>query len=142
MSPAKAKRPQPVVGALVRGPEGTHLIARTTKWQGMWGVPGGKVEYGETLGAAVQREFVEEVGLRLSGVRFAQLQEAVLSPEFHKPAHFVMVDFFAETTDTDVIPNAEIAEWAWVTLEQALTYPLNTYTRTLIELALREGRDR
>ncbi len=127
------------MGALVWGPDGRVLIVRTTKWRGLWGVPGGKVDWGETLEAAVTREFWEETGLRLSDVRYAQTQEAVLSPEFHKPAHMVLVDFFARTDDPEVSPNEEIEEWAWVPLAKAGDYPLNTVTRTLVELALARG---
>lgn len=132
-----AGRPVTAVGALVRGPDGRWLIVRTTKWRGAWGVPGGKVEYGETLVQAVRREFLEEVGLKLRAVQFAQLQEAVLSEEFHREAHFILVDFLARTDDERVTPNKEIEAWAWVTLGDALTYPLNTFTRTLVQHALR-----
>ena len=124
------------VGALVRGPAG-YLIVQTTKWRGAWGVPGGKVEYGETLASAVEREFMEETGLSLRDVRYAQTQEAVRSPEFHNDAHMLLIDFFAETSGETLTPNEEIVEWAWVRLDQALTYPLNSFTRTLIELALK-----
>lgn len=50
-------RPFPLVtvGALVTNPEGQVLIVRTTKWRGFWGVPGGKVERGETLEQALRR---------------------------------------------------------------------------------------
>lgn len=60
--------PLVTVGALVRNPAGQVLILRTTKWRGSWGVPEGKVEWGETLEDALRREFLEEVGLQLSGV--------------------------------------------------------------------------
>ncbi|ULH15136.1 NUDIX domain-containing protein [Deinococcus sp. KNUC1210] len=134
-APPAPPRPLVCVGALVRGPHDTYLIARTTKWRGSWGVPGGKVEWGETLEAATVREFREEVALELHDLSYVQTQEAVLSPEFHKPAHMLLIDFLARTDSEQVTPNEEIEEWAWVTLEAALSYPLNSYTRTLIERA-------
>lgn len=130
-------RPVVCVGALVREPGGQVLLVRTTKWRGLWGVPGGKVEWGETLLGALRREFREETGLRLSDIRYAQTQEAVLSPEFHRPAHMLLVDYFATSPRQEITPNEEIEEWAWVTLEEAGTYPLNTFTRTLLDLACR-----
>ncbi|WP_309573063.1 NUDIX domain-containing protein, partial [Deinococcus sp.] len=62
------QRPVVCVGALVWGADGRVLLVRTTKWRGLWGVPGGKVEWGETLLEAVKREFQEEVGLELHDV--------------------------------------------------------------------------
>ncbi|ABF44413.1 MULTISPECIES: NUDIX domain-containing protein [Deinococcus] len=128
-------RPVVCVGALVWGPDGQVLLVRTTKWRGLWGVPGGKVDWGETLAEAVQREFREETGLTLRDIRYAQTQEAVLSEEFHKPAHMVLVDFFARTDTTAITPNEEIEAWVWVPLAEAAGYPLNTVTRMLVELA-------
>ena len=52
-------RPVVCVGALVWGPGERVLLVETTKWRGLWGVPGGKVDWGETLEAAVIREFRE-----------------------------------------------------------------------------------
>ena len=53
--------PLTTVGALVKGPSGRVLIVKTTKWRGSWGVPGGKVDWGETLEAALIREVQDEV---------------------------------------------------------------------------------
>jgi len=130
-----ARRPLLCVGALVRGPDGRYLIVRTTKWRGAWGVPGGKVEWGETLEQATVREFREEVGLALHDLVYVQAQEAVLSEEFREPSHMMLMDFLARTDDTDVRPNEEIEAWAWVTLEEAAGYPLNSFTRTLVARA-------
>ena len=128
-------KPHPLacVGALVKGPSGKVLIVKTTKWTGLWGVPGGKVDWGETIQEALKREFHEEVGLELSGLEFAQIQDCVLSPEFHKPAHFILIDFFAQSSSEIITPNQEIMEWAWVEAEQAFEYPLNSFTRTLVQ---------
>lgn len=125
--------PLTTVGALVVNSRGQILIVRTTKWRGTWGVPGGKVDWGESLVDAVIREFQEEVGLELTQVRFALLQEAVLDPQFFKEAHFIMVNYYAFSAKETIIPNEEIEAWAWVTPQEAMEYPLNTYTRILIE---------
>lgn len=128
-------RPVVCVGALVREPGGRVLLVRTTKWRGAWGVPGGKVEWGESLEDALKREFREETGLSLSDVRYAQTQEAVLSPEFYRPAHMLLVDFLAASPMQDIVPNDEIEAWAWVRPDEAGTFPLNSFTRTLVDLA-------
>lgn len=125
--------PLTTVGALVVNSRGQILIVRTTKWRGTWGVPGGKVDWGESLVDAVIREFQEEVGLELTQVRFALLQEAVLDPQFFKEAHFIMVNYYAFSARETITPNEEIEVWAWVTPQEAMDYPLNTYTRILIE---------
>jgi len=127
------KYPIPTVGALVKGPSGRVLIVKTTKWQGLWGVPGGKIEWGESLEAALEREFNEEVGLKLLQIRFAMLLEGVFDPQFHQPMHFLFINYYASTGSEEITPNEEIAEWAWVTPTHALNYPLNKITRTLIE---------
>ncbi len=125
------------VGALVEK-EGKVLLVLTPKWRGLWGVPGGKVALGEGLEEALRREIREEVGLGLEAIRFALLQEAIFSPEFHRPLHMVLVNYFARGLG-EVRPNEEILAWAWVSPEEALAYPLNAFTRALVRRYLERG---
>ena len=99
----------------------------------MWGVPGGKIGDGETMRGALEREFLEETGLTLTGVYWAPVQEAVYPSEFYKPAHFILLNFIATTESEAVTLNEEAEAYAWVSPERALTYDLNAPTRTLIE---------
>ncbi len=130
--PLPPPRPLCTVGALVVNPNAEVLIVRTTKWRGTWGVPGGKLDWGESLQEALLREFREEVALDLQQVRFALLQEAILDSQFHVPAHFVLVNYYAFSASTQVVPNEEIVEWVWLPPEQALGYPLNNFTERLV----------
>lgn len=133
-APASAapRRPLATVGALVVSPRERLLLIRTHKWRDRWGVPGGKVEYGEPLRQALQREFREETGLELFDVRWAPVQEAVESPEFHRPAHFILLNFVARSRHERVRLNHEAQRHAWLTLDAARELPLNTPTRRLL----------
>ena len=55
----------PCVGAVVRDTEGRLLLVQRANepGQGLWSVPGGRVEPGETAPEAVVREVAEETGL-------------------------------------------------------------------------------
>ena len=129
--------PIPTVGALAEK-EGLVLLVRTAKWRALWGLPGGKVARGAALEEASRRELRQEVGLALSQVRFALVQEAIFSPEFYKPTHMLLFNYFARA-EGEVRPNEEILEWAWVEPEKGLAYPLNAFTRALLVRYL-EGR--
>lgn len=134
--PMEMQFPLTTVGALVTNPDGLVLIVRTRKWKGTWGVPGGKVEWGESLEHALLREFREEVGLELQQIRFALLQESIENPQFHRSAHFILLNYYAFSSQSTITPNHEIEKWAWVTPRQALTYALNSFTRVLVECYL------
>ena len=59
-----AARRVPCVGAVVVH-EGRLLVVQrgTEPGRGLWSVPGGRVEHGETVAAACSREVLEETGL-------------------------------------------------------------------------------
>lgn len=128
--------PLATVGALVRRPDGRVLLIQTHKWQDTWGVPGGKIDYGETMKAALEREFLEETGLSLTRIYWGPVQEAVRSPEFYQDAHFILLNFVALTEDTSVTLNDEAQAHVWTTPEDALIFDLNTPTRKLLEFYL------
>lgn len=127
------QRPLATVGALAVGPSGRVLLVRTHKWRDSWGVPGGKIDYGESMCAALRREFREETGLEVRDIRWAPVQEAVESDAFHRPAHFLLLNFVARTDREDVVLNDEAQEYAWVEVDDALRMDLNAFTRPLVE---------
>lgn len=132
-------RPFPLVtvGGLLRDATGNVLLVRTRKWSGKWGIPGGKVELGETLEEAFRREIREETGLELRDPRLVMVQEAINHPEFFRPAHFVLVNYVADVAGArpGVTLNDEAEEFAWKPLDLALRdfTDVNQPTRALLE---------
>jgi len=134
-----ARYPLVTVGVLVVGPSGRVLLIRTHKWGDRWGIPGGKVDYGETLLGAAHREILEETGLQLSELVWAPIQEAVEHPEFHRPAHFVLLNFVGRASGEEVVLNDEAQAFSWLSPEDGLKLDLNTPTRALLEHYLAHG---
>lgn len=135
----RAPRDHPVatVGALISNPEGKILLVLTHKWGHSYGIPGGKIEKGETAVAALRREIREETGLAISDVEFVVVQDCVDSPEFYVPgSHFLLFNYAARTRGTKVSLNDEALSYLWVEPRQALSLHLNTPTRRLIEAVL------
>ncbi len=127
--------PIPTVGGLLRDAEGAVLLVRTRKWSDLWGIPGGKVEMGESLQDAFLRELREETGLRAENPMLVMVQEAINHPEFHRPAHFVLINYVADVSGArpPVTLNDEAYDFVWTSLAEALRMELNGPTRTLLE---------
>ena len=62
------RNPLPTVDVIIELPEGIVLIERKNEPLG-WAIPGGFVDYGETLEAAARREMLEETSLELGDLR-------------------------------------------------------------------------
>ena len=59
-------------------------------YKGMFDLPGGKIEKGETLEQALKREFIEEVGCEIKDLQFLSMNE--YSCEYKTPKE-VMLNF-------------------------------------------------
>lgn len=125
--------PEPTVGALIFDPDGRLLLMRSHKWAGKYVVPGGHVELGETLEAALRREITEETGLSIYDIRFVGIQEFIHDPAFWRPRHFIFFDFACRTDATAVRLNDEAQEYVWVTVDEALRLPTASPTVPGIE---------
>ncbi|HZQ47526.1 MAG TPA: NUDIX domain-containing protein [Verrucomicrobiae bacterium] len=132
--------PMPVVtvGALIFNNAGQVLMVRTHKWSNLWGIPGGKIKWGEDSIAALRREIMEETALDITDIQFVLVQDCIHSTEFYRDAHFVLLNYTARCAGKPQVKlNEEACEFEWVALEKALTMRINQPTRRLLE-AVRE----
>ena len=126
--------PITTVGALIFNPAGEVLMIRTHKWSDLWGIPGGKIKWGESSEDALRREIKEETNLEVTNIRFAMAQDCIRSKEFFKEAHFVLLNYTCQTDSTDVTLNDEAEEYQWLAPARALAeLELNSPTRILLE---------
>lgn len=131
------ERPLVTVGGLIVASDGTVLLVRSKKWHDLYALPGGKVERGETRERAFIREVWEETQLKITNVRFAIIQECILSPEYWQEKHFVMNDFIADLDPSylkeQVQLNDEAYHFVWASPQDALGLPLQCECKKLIQ---------
>ena len=130
---SKNQHPIATVGALIfRGKK--ILLVKTHKWKNTWGIPGGKIKYGEEASKALKREIKEETGLQIRNIKFVLVQDCIHSQEFYKPSmHFLLLNYTATTTKTKIILNDEAEKYVWIEIKKASKLKLNKPTRYLIK---------
>ena len=128
------KFPITTVGALIFNSKNEVLMLRTHKWSNKWGIPGGKIKFGETSEAALRREIKEETNLKVNQINFVLVQDCIHSKEFYRDAHFVLLNYTCRVVGKpNVKLNHEAQEFRWLKLADAKKLKLNKPTKILLE---------
>lgn len=106
--------PIPSVRLIIPDSEGKILILRRTNTshaQGAWCLPGGKVDYGETVEHAVIKELKEETSLDCTSSTFLFYNDSL--PDEEGGMHCINF-FFQCSVRGDINLNDESGQYAWI----------------------------
>ncbi len=132
------ERPIVGVGAVIVDRGRVLLVRRANPpLQGEWSLPGGAVEAGETLVAAVQREVLEETGLIVDvGAAVEILDRIHTDGEGRVEYHYVMIDYACTVAGGHLRAQSDAADARWALPSELHAFALAEPTRAVIEKAL------
>jgi ADP-ribose pyrophosphatase YjhB (NUDIX family) len=113
--------PVVAVGAFVFDDAGRVLLVQrgTPPGAGLWTVPGGKLEGGETLAAAVAREVREETGLVVEAGALVEVVERIAGGY-----HYVIVDYVARAIGGELAAGSDARAARFVDDAELAALPL------------------
>ena len=135
-TPIHAPHPQLAVSAAIFR-DGKILLVRraTSPAKGVYSLPGGRVEFGETLHAALHREVDEETALKIDIVGLAGWREVV--PGTGGGGHYVIMSFAARWNSGEPVLNEELDDFRWLAPDALGNLKLTGGLHEVIESARR-----
>lgn len=119
------------VGALIQNDRGEILLALRSQQakneRGLWEIPGGAVEFGETLEQALKREIREEIGVEIELLKLLHVCDHILPTERQ---HWVSPTYICRITSgtPTIMEPHKCDQLAWYTPAAALKLPLSQVT--------------
>ena len=135
------------VGALVFRRDAILLVERgRDPLKGYWSLPGGLVETGERLEAAIAREVFEETGLRVKPGPIFEVFERIIQDASGRPEyHYVLIDYVCKVVGSGVrsgdsgnrrlCPGDDVSRAEWVALRKLDQFRLTEGTLAVIQRA-------
>ncbi|HLU65339.1 MAG TPA: NUDIX domain-containing protein [Kofleriaceae bacterium] len=108
--------PVVAVGAIAFDEDGRVLLIQRGRapGAGLWTVPGGRIEPGETAAAACAREVAEETGLEVEVVALAEVVERIgRAPDGALTHHFVILDHLVRVRGGELRAGDDAAAVGW-----------------------------
>lgn len=111
--PARPQHPQLAVSAAIFR-DGKVLLVRRARspGKGFYSLPGGRVEFGESLHTALMREVAEETGLTIEIVALAGWREVL--PSNAGNGHYLIMSFAAHWRQGEPRLNEELDDFKWL----------------------------
>jgi 8-oxo-dGTP diphosphatase len=130
------------VGGVVLA-EGRTLLIRRAKepLRGRWTIPGGTVELGETLTAALEREMLEETGLRVEPVEVLTVFDRIDREGEDVRYHYVIVDYLCRLLAGEARAGSDALEVAWAAPPDLPGFALPARAMSVIQQAFRRAAE-
>jgi len=126
--------PSLAVGAVVFKEQRVLLVKRgNAPAKGMWAIPGGRVELGETLKQAAAREILEETGIRIKAGKPVYSFEIIERDKTGNIRfHYYIVDLACECEDGQIKPGDDAIDAQWISEKELNHLQINPETRKLL----------
>jgi 8-oxo-dGTP diphosphatase len=113
VSPVHPTHPQLAVSAAIFRDDRILLVRRArSPARGFYSLPGGRVEFGETLHEALHREVDEETALKIEIIGLAGWREVV--PGTSGGGHYLIMSFAARWLAGEPVLNDELDDFKWL----------------------------
>jgi len=127
------------VGAVILDGNRVLLVRRGQEpMKGEWSIPGGGLELGEAIDAAVRREVLEETGLLVETQAIVEVLDKIVTEDGHVRFHYVLIDYLCRVQGGALKPGSDADDVRWVRHEELNShgiYRLAPATVTVIEKA-------
>jgi len=124
------------VGAVIWNDRHEVVLIRRGKSprRDQWSIPGGHLEWGESLHDAILREVMEETGLTVEITGLIDTVDLITRDAGGAATrHYVLIDFAARLIAGELTAGSDAAEARWVPYSALDDYALWSETRRVIE---------
>ncbi|MCG3108540.1 ADP-ribose pyrophosphatase [Metallosphaera sp. J1] len=123
------QRPLVAVGSVIFNLDKVLLVRRLhPPNQDKWAIPGGKVEFGESIRDAVIRETAEETGLQVEPRVLMAVVEV-----FREGYHYVILDFICEVRGGELKASSDAGDARYFSLEEIRKLNVSSTTLEMLE---------
>ena len=125
------------VGAVIVDGDRVLLVKRGNEpLKGEWSLPGGAVEIGESLGAALAREVLEETGLDVAVGPVVEVLDRIRRDADARPEyHYVIIDYLCRVRGGTATRGSDAADVCWVGADQLPAFRVTPGVTAVIEKA-------